>query len=149
MKHSSDVFVADAGGVAGSTAGVYTLVLNANGKKLRIRRIEVSQETAGSVVISRALASGVSGGAAVTEANLNGEGSGLPTAVATKGTRTSDHTVGSPVTLEAQTVAADVPVLWIYDHLEFRLSELQALCIKQVVTTNDDLCYAHIEWEEL
>jgi len=148
-KHSSDVFVADSAGVAGATAGMFPLVLKANGVKIRIRRIEVSQATAGSVVIQRALSANVSGGAAVTEANLNGEGTAVPTAVATKGTRTSDHTVSSPVTLDHQALAANSPVLWIFDHLEFRLDPTQALCIKQVAAANDDLCYAHVEWEEV
>jgi hypothetical protein len=145
--HISDVFTAATGGVAGASAGTYPLALYANGKRLRIRRIRVSAATAGSAAIYRCTAN--SGGAEITDVNLNGEADATAVAYPTKGTRTADHTPTSCVLIEQQAIAAGHMAIFEWDNLEFRLAANQYLLIFMKVTSNDDLAYADVDWEEL
>jgi hypothetical protein len=145
--HTSDVFTAATGEAYGASAGTYPLALYANGKRLRIRRARVSAASAGSAAIYRCTAN--AGGVEITDVNLNGEASGTAIAYPSKGTRSADHTPTTCVLIDQQAMAAGNPALFEWDNLEFRLAADQYLLVFVKTTSNDDLVYADVDWEEL
>ena len=147
MLKKSDTFSASVGGLAGATAGTYPLALTAV-KRLYITDVEISAESSGSFKIFRAELADISDGAAYTPVNMSGPASVASTATALKGTRGVDITVADDGDqLQAQALPAVSPVNYPKQGV-IELDVGQTLLVKVVVSTDDDLVYVDVQYQE-